>query len=81
MLARLLTDLHLNKVDFEKYGGFSDHTIGISAAICALSRGAMILEKHFTLNKNADGPDHALSMTPDELKEIHQFRKELDQIL
>ena len=76
-----LTDLHLKKVDFNKYGGFSDHTIGISAAICALSRGAMIVEKHFTLNKNADGPDHAISMTPDELQQIHQFRNELDQML
>mgnify|MGYP001261621882 CR=1 FL=1 len=75
------TDLHLSGVDFSRYDGFSDHTIGISAATCAFSRGARIVEKHFTLNKNAYGPDHAMSMTPDELRQLNQFRNELDQML
>lgn len=76
-----LKDLHLESVDFHQYAGLSDHTAGISASLCALSRGARILEKHFTLNKKAYGPDHAGSMTPDELSRINQFRKELEILL
>jgi sialic acid synthase SpsE len=76
-----LKELHLGSVDFRKYAGLSDHTIGISASLCAFSRGARILEKHFTLDKKAYGPDHAGSMTPDELRQINQFRKELDILL
>ncbi len=57
----------LGKVDFTRYAGFSDHTIGIDAAMAAFSRGARIIEKHFTLDKTMYGPDHAGSMTPDEL--------------
>lgn len=66
-------DLKLESVDFNKYAGFSDHTIGMTAALVALARGARIIEKHFTLDKNMYGPDHAGSMTPDELRQIHDF--------
>jgi len=76
-----LADVHLRNVDFNRYAGFSDHTIGISSALAALSRGARIIEKHFTLDKNAYGPDHSGSMTPDELKTICQFRDELKELL
>jgi N,N'-diacetyllegionaminate synthase len=47
--------------------GFSDHTNGYHAAIVAVSLGGSILEKHFTLDKNLDGPDHKASASPDEL--------------
>lgn len=47
--------------------GFSDHSIGITACIGAVALGAKIIEKHFTLNKNVKGPDHAFSMDPREL--------------
>lgn len=74
-------DLHLGAVDFSRYSGFSDHTIGISAAITALARGARIIEKHFTLDKNMHGPDHMCSMTPDELQELSQYRNDLKKII
>ncbi len=48
--------------------GFSDHSIDETASIIALSYGARVFEKHFTLNKNFDGPDHKASATPKELK-------------
>ncbi|MBN8993280.1 MAG: N-acetylneuraminate synthase family protein [Rhizobiales bacterium] len=50
--------------------GYSDHTIGPIACICAAAMGARILEKHFTWDKQAPGPDHMLSADPDEMKAI-----------
>lgn len=76
-----LEDLHLKSVDFTRYGGFSDHTIGISAPIAALTLGAGIIEKHFTLDKTMYGPDHSGSMTPAELREIARFRDDLAKCL
>lgn len=76
-----LEDLKLSRVDFSKYGGFSDHSIGITAAITACTLGARILEKHFTLDKSSNGPDHSGSMVPFELKEISRFTKEFPKCL
>lgn len=50
--------------------GFSDHTIGSTACFAAACMGAEVVEKHFTYDKNADGPDHMLSANPKEMKEI-----------
>jgi sialic acid synthase SpsE len=50
--------------------GYSDHTIGTTACICAAAMGARIIEKHFTYDKHAEGPDHMLSADPVEMKEI-----------
>ena len=50
--------------------GYSDHTNGIEVPIAAVSMGAVIIEKHFTLDKNMEGPDHKASLTPKELKEM-----------
>lgn len=47
--------------------GYSDHTLGITVAIAAVARGATVIEKHFTLDRNRPGPDHAASLEPDEL--------------
>lgn len=47
--------------------GWSDHTLGSTAAVASAALGARIFEKHFTLDKTAPGPDHAASMEPDEL--------------
>lgn len=74
-------DLRFDDVDFNKYSGFSDHTIGIWAAVLAMSRGAKIIEKHFTLSKKMHGPDHKGSMEPDELRELTMFSKNIEQIL
>ena len=48
--------------------GYSDHTQGIEVPIMAVSMGATIIEKHFTLDKNMEGPDHKASLEPNELK-------------
>lgn len=66
-------DANLYSIPFlkEKLGGtigYSDHTIGIDAAVLAVALGARVLEKHFTLDKNySDFPDHQISMDPQDL--------------
>ncbi|MGB5793683.1 N-acetylneuraminate synthase family protein, partial [Poseidonibacter sp.] len=48
--------------------GYSDHTLGIEVDIAAVAMGATVIEKHFTLDKTMEGPDHKASLEPDELK-------------
>lgn len=50
--------------------GYSDHTLGIEVPIVAVALGAVIIEKHFTLDKNMEGPDHRASLEPDELSRM-----------
>lgn len=50
--------------------GFSDHTVGIEVPLAAVAVGASMIEKHFTLDKTLDGPDHKLSADPDEFKRM-----------
>ena len=50
--------------------GYSDHTLGIEVPIAAVAMGAVVIEKHFTLDKSMEGPDHKASITPDELKQM-----------
>src|SRR6056297_3260836 len=50
--------------------GYSDHTEGIAVPIAAAALGAKVIEKHFTLDRNMEGPDHAASLEPNELKEM-----------
>jgi N,N'-diacetyllegionaminate synthase len=50
--------------------GYSDHTLGIEIPIAAVAIGAICIEKHFTLDKNMEGPDHKASLEPDELKNM-----------
>ena len=52
--------------------GYSDHTVGIEVPIAAVAMGAMVIEKHFTLNRNLSGPDHRASLEPSELKAMVQ---------
>lgn len=57
----------------ERFGvriGYSDHTMGIEIPIAAVARGAQIIEKHFTLSRAMEGPDHKASLEPDELKKM-----------
>lgn len=56
--------------------GYSDHTQGITVPIAAVARGAEVIEKHFTLDRNLPGPDHKASLEPDELKQmVEEIRK------
>ena len=50
--------------------GYSDHTMDSNASCVAVSLGAKVIEKHFTFDKTADGPDHMLSSDPKEMTEI-----------
>jgi len=50
--------------------GYSDHTRGIEISIAAVAMGASIIEKHFTLDKTMEGPDHKMSLEPQELKTL-----------
>ena len=50
--------------------GYSDHTVGIEVAVAAVSLGAKVIEKHFTLSRKLNGPDHQASLEPKELKEM-----------
>lgn len=55
--------------EFPQLGvGYSDHTLTPVASLCAVAMGACMIERHFTLDKNADGPDHQLSADPVEMK-------------
>jgi N,N'-diacetyllegionaminate synthase len=57
----------------KKFGtavGYSDHTLGIEVGVAAVAMGASVIEKHFTLDKTMDGPDHKASLEPKELKEM-----------
>lgn len=55
--------------------GYSDHTTGIEIALMAVSMGASVIEKHFTLNKDMNGPDHRASLEPAELEHlVHSIR-------
>lgn len=50
--------------------GYSDHTEGIEVSVMAASLGATVIEKHFTLDRNMEGPDHKASLEPSELKQM-----------
>lgn len=68
----------------EKFGvqiGYSDHTKGIEVPIAAVALGATVIEKHFTLDKNMEGPDHKASLEPDELKAMVSAIRNIEQAL
>ena len=58
--------------------GYSDHTLGIEVSIAAVALGACIIEKHFTLDKNMDGPDHKASLDSLELKEMVRLIRNIE---
>lgn len=61
--------------------GYSDHTLGIDVSVMAAARDAVILEKHFTLDRNLSGPDHAASLEPGELTELVAAVRRTERIL
>lgn len=65
----------------DMFFGFSDHTLGIGASLAAVGRGARVIEKHFTLNKAAEGFDHICSITPDELRDLVKYSKSISKFV
>ena len=68
-----IADVNLRAMDtmvdaFDMSVGYSDHSEGIVIPIAAVARGAILIEKHFTLDRNLPGPDHKASLQPNELK-------------
>jgi len=61
--------------------GFSDHTEGLEASLAAVSLGASIIEKHFTLDKNMPGPDQKLSLDPNEFRNLTKQIRLIDNSL
>ena len=61
--------------------GYSDHTKGIEVPIAAAALGATIIEKHFTLDRNMDGPDHKASLEPEELAAMVSAIRNIEQAL
>lgn len=61
--------------------GYSDHTKGIEVPIAAVALGAKVIEKHFTLDKNMEGPDHLASTEPDEFKNMVEAIRNIEVAL
>jgi N-acetylneuraminate synthase len=81
-----LEDINLKAMDtiqnaFLLPVGYSDHSKGILVPIVAVARGATIIEKHFTLDKNMEGPDHKASLDPIELKTMVKSIRETEASL
>lgn len=67
--------------EFNLEVGYSDHTKGIEVPIAAVALGATIIEKHFTLDRNMEGPDHKASLEPDELVMMVQNIRHIEKAL
>jgi N-acetylneuraminate synthase/N,N'-diacetyllegionaminate synthase len=77
--VNLKSILTLKKFNFPV--GFSDHTLGIYAPIAAVSIGSNVIEKHFTISRDLDGPDHSYSLEPPELKEMVNGIRTVEKML
>jgi len=81
-----MEDVNLNAMltiqkEFSVRVGYSDHTLGIEVDIAAVAMGASVIEKHFTLNKSMEGPDHKASLEPEELKAMVDAIRNIEQAL
>jgi N,N'-diacetyllegionaminate synthase len=61
--------------------GYSDHTLGIEVPVAAVALGASVIEKHFTLDNTMEGPDHAASLEPNQLKEMVKAIRNIEQAI
>ena len=66
---------------FDVAVGYSDHTLGIEVDIAAVAMGATVIEKHFTIDKTMDGPDHKSSIDPEELKAMVSSIRNIEKAL
>jgi N,N'-diacetyllegionaminate synthase len=69
------------KEAFKVKVGYSDHTLGIEVPIAAVALGASVIEKHFTLDRNMQGPDHKSSLEPNELKAMVKAIRNVEKAL
>ncbi len=69
------------KKNFQIPVGLSDHTFGLLASQTAIAIGANLIERHFTLDRSMQGPDHILSSEPEEMKELVQIAKAMPGLL
>lgn len=83
-----LDDVNLNAMSVMKAAfpgiagiGYSDHTPGIEISVAAAALGASVIEKHFTLDKNMEGPDHKASMSPEELYSLVKSIRNVERAL
>lgn len=81
-----MNEVNLNAMNtirdaFKVEVGYSDHTNGIEIPIAAVALGARVIEKHFTLDKNMEGPDHKASLEPQELKEMVKSIRNIETAL
>lgn len=81
-----MSDVNLRAMNWlkEKLGvpvGYSDHTLGTEVSIAAVAMGAEIIEKHFTLDRGMEGPDHICSLEPLELKQMVKAIRNIEQAL
>jgi N-acetylneuraminate synthase len=79
-------DINLNYLDrlqeFSDYPiGYSGHERGINIALAAAARGAKVIEKHFTLDRNMEGNDHKISLLPEEFREMVQGIRDIEQAM
>jgi len=76
-----IKSLETLKKTFNLPVGYSDHSIGYIASVIAVTLGASIIEKHFTIDKNLPGPDHKASANPSEFKEMVKYIREAEKML
>jgi len=79
-VVNLKTIVTLSKA-FQIPIGFSDHTLGIHVSVAAVALGAVVVEKHFTLDRTMKGPDHSFAVEPNELKQLVTNIREVEQAL
>ncbi|MBP3295737.1 MAG: N-acetylneuraminate synthase [Lachnospiraceae bacterium] len=73
--------MHTLRNAFRLPVGYSDHTLGAEAAIAAVAYGATVIEKHFTLDRNLPGPDHAASTEPEDFKKMVESIRRTEMML
>lgn len=81
----------INKINLNKFDsflklypypiGFSDHTLGTAIPLAAVAKGAILIEKHYTLDKSTEGWDHAISLDPEELNYLSKESKNISLAL
>ena len=81
-----MEDVNLNAMltlqkEFNVHVGYSDHTLGIEVPTAAVAMGASCIEKHFTLSRKMEGPDHKASLEPEELKAMVQAIRNIEKAL